>query len=211
MDRSTTTTMPETRTRLAILGGATTTSGLLGVVVGVVTLAYPAAVSPDLWSYPFPTGVAWVSSIVLALTHALTAVGFVGVVLASPHRDSRPATIGLWAAIVGFVGLAACELASGAVGGQSATSSTAQNVGTAFGIASLLTALGSVVAGIAIVRAHLWTGLGRWIVLVSGVLMIAVVTPAIIVGDLWPRILALILWSITFVPMGRAISTSEPR
>lgn len=51
--------------RLAGLGRAATVSGLLGVAVGVVTLAYPAAVPSDQWSYPFPTGVQWGSSIVV--------------------------------------------------------------------------------------------------------------------------------------------------
>lgn len=195
--------------RLAGLGRAATVSGLLGVAVCVVTLAYPAAVPSDQWSYPFPTGVQWGSSIVLALAHALTAAGFVGVVLANPHRRSRTAAIALWVAVVGFAVLALCELASGAIGDQTVTSTSAENVSTAFGGASMATALGSVVAGVVIVRAHVWAGLGRWMVLASGTVMIIVVTPALIMGDLWPRTLALMLWSITFVPLGLTISSSE--
>jgi len=44
-------------------------------------------------------------------------------------------------------------------------------------------------------------------VLASGTVMIIVVTPALIMGDLWPRTLALMLWSITFVPLGLTISS----
>ncbi|MGI8653488.1 MAG: hypothetical protein ACR2I7_11910, partial [Geodermatophilaceae bacterium] len=55
---------------------------------------------------------------------------------------------------------------------------------------------------------NVWHGLGRWMVLASGVVMILLVTPAIISGDLVLRMLALTLWSLTFIPLGRAISTS---
>ncbi len=151
----------------------------------------------------------WASSVFLAIAHSLTAAGFVGVVLAGPHRHRRPATIALWVAIVGFVGLSFCELASGAIAGQTTTSEAASTVGTAFGVASMATALGSIVAGVVIVRAHAWQGLARWVVLASGILMIVVVTPALIIGDLWPRTIALILWSTTFVPLGQAISRSD--
>ena len=110
---------------------------------------------------------------------------------------------------MGFAVLALCELASGAIGDHTVTSTSAENVSTAFGGASMATALGSVVAGVVIVRAHVWAGLGRWMVLASGTVMIIVVTPALIMGDLWPRTLALMLWSITFVPLGLTISSSE--
>ena len=46
-------------TRLGALGRAATVSGLLGVAAGVFTLAYPAAVPSDQWSYPFSTGAQW--------------------------------------------------------------------------------------------------------------------------------------------------------
>jgi len=194
--------------RLVVLGRAATVSGLLGVAAGVFTLAYPAAVSSDQWSYPFSTGAQWATSVVLALAHALTAAGFIGIVLADPHRRSRTGATGLWLAFAGFVALTFCELASGGIGDQSVNSTVAENVSAAFGIGSMATALGSVVAGIVIVRARVWSGLGRWMVLASGGLMIIVVTPALIIGDLWPRTLALMLWSLTFVPLGLTISSS---
>ncbi len=195
--------------RLGALGRAATASGLLGIAAGAVTLAYPAGVPSDQWSYPFPTGVQWASSVVLALAHALTAAGFIGIVLADPHRRSRTAAIGLWVAVAGFVLLTLCELASGAIGDQAVTSTAAENVSAAFGIGSMATALGSVVAGVIVIRAHVWTGLSRWMVLASGTLMIILVTPALIIGDLWPRTLALMLWSLTFVPLGLTISSSK--
>src|ERR1700710_487635 len=84
------------------LGAACVASGVLGVVVGVVTLAYPDAVPDDRWSYPFPYAVGLAFGVLLAVTHALTLAGFVGVRLADPHRGSRAASIGLSVAISGY-------------------------------------------------------------------------------------------------------------
>ncbi|MET0931496.1 MAG: hypothetical protein ABWX74_18390, partial [Aeromicrobium sp.] len=153
-------------------------------------------------------GVFWAVSIVLVLTHLLTAVGFLGVLAADPHRGQRAARITLWIAVVGFVLLGVAELLSATIGREDVESSAAGSVGTVFGIASLMTALGGVVAGVVIVRTHAWTGLGAWMVLASGVTMLVLVTPANISGDTVPRTLALVVWSLTFIPLGRTIARS---
>lgn len=150
----------------------------------------------------------WVISVALAVTQALTLAGFLGVLAADPHRGNRAALMGLWVAVMGYAALSICELISGAIGAEANSSSAAGPSGGAFGVASLQTAVGSVVAGVVIVRRNVWHGLGRWMVLASGVVMILLVTPAIISGDVVFRILALTLWSLTFIPLGRAISTS---
>ncbi len=69
-----------------------------------------------------------------------------------------------------------------------------------------MTALGAIWAGVVIVREKVWTGLGAWMVLASGAVIILLVTPANISGDLVVRTLALILWSLTFIPLGRTIA-----
>jgi hypothetical protein len=188
------------------LGWACLVSGVLGVLIGAITLGYPEAVPEEQWSYPFTTTAQWVISVPLALAHLLTAAGFVGVLRARAHAVSRVAAVSLVIAATAFAGLGACELASGAIGSESTSSSAATAVSTAFGIASMLTALGSIVAGIVIVRAAAWSGWDRWWLLISGVLMLFVVTPAILSEDLWLRTLALMLWSAVFIPLGKAIS-----
>lgn len=195
--------------RVRRLGLACTVSGVLGVLAGGLNLAYPPAVPEDQWSYPFPASVQWALSIILAVTHALTLAGFLGLLVADPHRRNRAAVIGIWIAAVGYAGLTICEVLSGAIGAESNSSSLAVNVGSAFGVASLLTAFGSVIAGVVIVRTRAWHGLGRWMVLSSGVIMVVLVTPANISGDLVFRTVALTLWSLTFIPLGRAIMSSS--
>ncbi len=196
-------------TRLPAYGAACVASGVLGLVAGAVTLLYDPAVSSDQWSYPFSTSAQWVISVGLAITHVLSALGFAGVLLARPHGDSRAATITLRVAVVGFLLLAVAEVLSGAIGGEGISSSAAGWVGALFGISSLLTAVGGLVAGTVIVRAARWHGLGAWMVLASGIVMIVLVTPANVAGDLVPRTVALILWSLTFIPLGRALARNE--
>jgi hypothetical protein len=195
-----------TSSRLSTYGAAAVASGVLGIVVGLVTIAWPHDVSVDQWSYPFPVGMQWVVSLVLVMAHLLSGAGFVGVLAANPYRSRRAARVALQVVVAGFVLLALAEFLSGAIGGSDVDSTAAIWVGTLFGIASLMTALGSIWAGVVIVREKVWTGLGAWMVLASGGVIILLVTPANISGDLVVRTLALILWSLTFIPLGRTIA-----
>jgi hypothetical protein len=194
--------------RLQRLGLACAASGVLGIIIGLLTLAYPAAVPSGQWSYPFPVDVQWVVSVVLAATHGLTLAGFVGVLAATARRRGRAADVGLWVAIVGFAGLVICELLSGAIGGDATSASVADSVSSAFGIASVLTAVGSLVAGIIIWRRGVWQRVGGWALIASGVVMLVLVTPASITGNEVFTSVALSLWSATFIPLGRAVSSS---
>jgi hypothetical protein len=195
-----------TSTRLRTYGAACAASGVLGLLIGLVTIAWPHDVPVDQWSYPFPLGVQWTVSLVLVATHLLTAAGFVGVLVADPHRSRRAATVTLQVAVAGFVLLAVAEFLSGAIGGSDVDSAAATWVSTLFGIASLMTALGGIWGGIVIVRERVWTGSGAWLVLASGVAMILLVTPGNIAGGLVVRTIALSIWSLVFIPLGRVIA-----
>lgn len=201
-------TAPATRS-LRTLGLACAASGIAGVVIGIVTLAYPAAVASDRWSYPFDATAQWIVSIVLAVTHLLTLAGFVGVIAADPHGRSRVAALGLRAAVVGYAGLAVCEVLSGGVGTQSDDSSSAVAVSSGFAVTSLLAAAGSIVAGVVIVRRRGLRSVGWSMVLWSGIVMVVLVTPANITGNATFRIVALMLWSLTFVPLGQALGRTR--
>jgi hypothetical protein len=195
--------------RLRIYGAACAASGVMGVIAGLVTLLYDPAVPSDQWSYPFSTTTQWLVSIGLAITHALTALGFLGVLRARPYGEHRAAAATLRIAVAGFVLLSIAEVLSGAIGARDLDSTSATWVGTVFGVASLMTAVGGLVAGAVIVRTRRWTGTSAWMVLASGVVMLVLVTPANVSGDQVFRTIALVLWSLTFVPLGRMLFTSR--
>jgi hypothetical protein len=189
-------------------GLAFVASGLIGVAICIVTLSYPAAVPKDSWSYPFDATAQWAVSSVLSITHLLAIAGFVGVLIAAPYGRSHAARIGIWAAIIGSAGLAVCELLSGAVGTRNNNTSFAGAVNGAFGVASLLTAAGSIVAGVVIAR-HLGVR-SRWSMLLwSGIVLVVLVTPASIGGNLVFAMVALTLWSLLYVPLGQAVIRSS--
>jgi hypothetical protein len=47
--------------------------------------------------------------------------------------------------------------------------------------------------------------------LASGLIMLVLVTPANISSDLGLRVAAVMLWSLTFIPLGRTIAVSAPK
>lgn len=187
-------------------------SGIAGVVIGGITIfavSHPAAVPSDQWSYPFDVSTQWALGVALAVTHLLTLAGFVGVLAAGPQGRSRAATAGLWAAVVGYAVLAVAEVLSGGIGSVTNDSPSADAVSNVFAVASLLVSVGSIVAGVVIVRRCGWRDVGWSMVLWSGVALVVLVTPANIVGDPVLRMVALMVWSLTFLPLGRALVRAQ--
>jgi hypothetical protein len=185
-----------------VLGDVCCASGVLGVLAGVVTLTYPAVVPDDRWSYPFGFTAGLTMAIGLAVTHLMTGLGVRGLQLLREGRGSRAEVAGLAVALAGFVLLAICEIAGGVIGNAGVDDARAMVVDTAFGVASLLTAAGSGVAAAGVRRGG--SAAARWL-LASAVVMVLLVTPANISGNEVLRMVALILWSLCFVPLGAAV------
>ena len=199
-----------TARRLVVCGYAAVASAVIALAVGLTDLLADDSVPKSQWSYPLTPTVLWYVSVALALVHVLQALGFVGIAIAQPYGASRAAHVTTWVAVGGFVLFAVAELLSGAIGGQDNDSGAAGVVGGVFGVATLLTAIGGVVAGIAILRRRQWTGPGAWSVLLTAVAILLLVTPANISGAQVPRTVALLVWSLLFVPLGLAVARSRP-
>ena len=78
-----------------------------------------------------------------------------------------------------------------------------------YGVTSLLVAIGSIVAGVVIVRRLGLRSIGWSMVLWSGILILVLVTPASISGNLVAEMVALTLWSLTLVPLGQALIRAQ--
>jgi uncharacterized membrane protein len=192
--------------RTRVLGRLMVASGVVSVAVGALTIGYPPGVSAEVRGYPFPYALSLVVGVVLAGAHLLTGAGFWGVALARPHGRSRPATVGLGIAVVGFVVLTVAELLSSWRADESVDSAFSNVLDNVFGAGSVLTAIGAILAGVVIARRRTWSGLARWSCLASGLVMILLVIPALIAGGLVLSMAALMLWSLTFVPLGLAVA-----
>lgn len=182
-------------------------AGVLSVPIGLFTWAYPPAVDPTVWGYPFDRPVLVAVSIGLVLVHLLKAHGFVGL---SRLEGAGPVTRwSMLAAALGFVVVAACEGISAALAGVPIDSPAAVNLNNGYGVGSMLLAVPSMVGGAVIVRRRLLEGFGRWSVLLSGAFMIFVVTPALFMGRGPAAYLALTGWSLFYVWIGRVLGRTE--
>jgi hypothetical protein len=191
------------RLSLQTAGDLCVASGVLGVVAGVLTLVYPKEVDKDVWSYPFGFKVGVAMGVVLAIVHLMTLAGVRGLQLTRRGRGGAAERLGLAVVLAGFLMLTVCEVIGGLIGRSDIEDTGVLVVGSAFGVASLLVAGGSIAAAV-VMRRGRRSEAARWL-LASAIVMIVVVTPANVSGDLVLRMVALMLWSSCFVPLGLAV------
>lgn len=177
-----TTTATSTRARVSptlVAGGALT--AVSGFAVQAVVLP-TTEVSEDLFSYPWTPEMLVPVSLVYAVFHGLVAIGLAQV--------ARPMTGvargGLWAAVVGTVLLFAGELASLTVRDRLADDALVAVVtGPLFGGGTVVSAIGLLVAGIALCRRRrspfgiAVVVAGTWTLLLLALIMTPVMAAAI--------------------------------
>jgi hypothetical protein len=186
------------------LGGALTAlSGLL-----VETVVTPASDIPDdRWSYPW-SGAAFVAvCVVYAAFHALVYYGVLGFARGGAAGTGRAARIGTATALAGTAVLFVSEFLSIPVADQRVDDTGAALVGACFGLGTLLSAVGFVVAGVATVRAAHWDGWRRYTPLATGVWLTALVflamTPLLPVG--------VAVYGLLLTALGVAVATGPVR
>ncbi len=181
-------------------------SGVLGSALALGTLAFLGSSVPDgVWNYPLPGAVHVVFAILLIVVHLLSAHGFWG--LSRVEGATRVVRVAALVGAASQVLLSACEAASGTLVGVATTSGAATAVGSAFGVVSLVYAVATLIGGVAIARRGLLPG-ANWSVATSGAILLLLVTPANIAGTTVLRMVALTLWSLVFVWMGRGLATA---
>jgi hypothetical protein len=172
------------------------TGGILGAAIALLEMLIPAAVGPELWSYPHTATGFVLKEIPVVISHILTAVGILA--LTELVRSSRAGLIGIRIAAAALWLFAVCEVAAAAIATVRADSVPAAVVGTAFAVTSLVYAIGAVAGGVALVRLGAGQPWARWSLLVSGGFVVAVVDPATLAGNPTIRYLALASWGLMF-------------
>ena len=169
------------------------TAGMLGIAgaalsalsaAGVAFVVQPASdVSKDMWSYPWSADALIPVSIVYALFHVLVAVGLVGL-----RNTGSAGRVGPLVAVAGTVVLTVAELLSLPIADQRMDDTGPGLVGATFGLGTVVSAIGLVIAGVVTVRGRRWDGWRRYAALATGVwtaVMIALInTPALPVAVL---------------------------
>lgn len=181
-------------------------SGVLGSAVAVGTLAFlGSSVPEDVWNHPVPGSVHVAFATLLVVVHLLSAHGFWG--LSRVDGATRVVRVAALVGAASQVLLSACEAASGTLVGVAMTSGAATAVGSAFGVVSMVYAVATLIGGVALARRRLLPG-ANWSVAASGAILLFLVTPANITGATVLRMVALTLWSLVFVWMGRGLATA---
>lgn len=182
-------------------------SGVLAVPIALGTLAFLGSSVPEgVWNHPVPGTIHVAFAGMLVVIHLLSAYGLWG--LSRVNGATRVVRRAVLVAALSQVLLSACEAASGTLVGVQTTSEAATNVGTAFGVASVVYGVATLVGGIALARRQLLPG-ANWSVAASGAILLFLVTPANIAGGVVLRMVALTLWSLVFVWMGRGLASAS--
>ena len=204
-------TSPATTTTWVRPAGAVClASGILGAVSGVFLAVYPAQVSEDMFSYPLTAGGFTVIQVWFFVQHVGLIAGIAALAHAQTMTPGRSARWGTWLAISGMGLLAVTELI--AIG---ARNSTYPGDGTGlldvlYGVSSVATGLGLILAGIAVRRRGRWTGWRGLVVLVAGVFVFVPMVPALMGPFVFARI-AITVWMLLFAALGYALWKGDER
>jgi hypothetical protein len=149
------------------LAGAGLAGGIATVLSGVVVEAIvkPASdVSGNMWSYPWSSDALTPVSVVFAGMHLLVLLGMISFAR-SLNRGRAGATVALAGTFLLFL----AEFASIPFADQRTDETGPQVVGGMFGLGVALTAIGLLVAGVAVLRSRAWQGWRRYVPIGAGV------------------------------------------
>jgi uncharacterized membrane protein len=187
--------------------------GALGAAVCAVVVAgvvVPSSTVPDdRWSYPWSAAALVPVSLLYAGLHALVLLGLLGLTRGGAGR------VGAWIAVAGTAVLTLAELASIPIADQPMSATGAGLVGATFGLGTLLSAVGFLVAGVAAVRAGSAHGWRRYLLLVTGIwtaVMIGLVsTPLLPVAvGVYGLLLTAVFLTLPAPPGTQDLSAEQP-
>jgi hypothetical protein len=150
----------------AIAGGAAT------VVSAVLAqfVVQPSTTVPDtMWSYPWPSDTFVLVCVVYAAFHALVLLGVLGFARSGVAGQTRTARAGGALAVAGTAALFVAELASIPFRAEPLSATGPSVVGAVFGLGTLLTGAGFLMAGVTTLKAGVWQGWRRYVPLATGV------------------------------------------
>jgi hypothetical protein len=158
--------------------------GALGLLVaginldgGILAAAYRgiSTVPDDRLNSPFSGALATATSLTWGLTQALFLVTLLAFARSAAVGASRPGRIGAWLALVGGIVFVAAHAVSLIFRDARVDDPAGVGAITLFAIATVLTAVGFIAAGVAVARAGRWTSWRRYTVLAVGIWMLCIV------------------------------------
>lgn len=200
---------PDARSRL--IGGIGVVSGLVGASVGLVKVLYPASVQEDRYSYPFDAFGFTVENLVLSVQHLGPALLAWGLWHCGAAGRSTLARVGATATVASWIGFAAVKVFAVTARNEPLRSSLAETVDGLSGLAGTSIGLSTILLGIAVSRAGIWTTWVRYLPLTLGLFVFVAVIPSIFSGSFILARLAIIAWMMLWAVLGWALARSNER
>lgn len=160
------------------------------------------------WSYPWSSRASVAISVLWGCAQVLLVVGLLALRRSEAAGTGRGARWGLPLALVGTAMIVAGHAGSTLVADQTIEDTAPQVLGAlTFGLGTVLSAVGLLAAGVAVLGAAVWQGWRRWTVLVAGV-----ATLALIPLQLTPALPSAVgAYALTFVGIGAALARESRR
>jgi hypothetical protein len=193
-----------TTSRQRTLAAIGTVASLLGAGAAGLLIGWEPQVPTDQFSYPFkPAGFAVIQTLFF-VQHFPLAVLLALLWTSGVAGRSSLARIGVVGSVVAMLGLAVTELIAIPSAEETYPSSGTLHLDVLYGATSIGIGLFAVLAGIAILRAEVWTGWERWLPVALGVYVFVVMTPGIMLGFEAAR-LVIGGWMLLFAALGWAL------
>jgi hypothetical protein len=193
------------RTSLRLAGGACLVGAAMMTILAVVTQVVQAStdVPTDQWSYPWASGTSITFYLFAAGSQLLLVIGVLALRRSNVTGTTRAARLGLWVALAGTALIGVGHLASIPIRDQLVDDGWPRIVEGVFGLGTVLSAIGFLLAGRATIRANVWRDWRRFTPLAVGswsaVLIGLQVTPAL------PTAVA--VYGLCFFALGFALAT----
>jgi hypothetical protein len=164
-------------------------------------------VPDDQLSFPWFGATAIATSTMWGFAWLLVTIGLIGFARSAPYGGGRAARAGAWVAVVGMALNVPAHGLSIALRDAKLDEPQVIVVLSLFGVGTLLTAIGMMLAGVGTIRAGMWSGWRRWVPLAVGLTAFALL--ALQVTPLLQE--AVGLYSIALAALGVAVLVEGPR
>jgi hypothetical protein len=194
-----------TRTASSACGAGAIILAVGGVATQIVQTS--TTVSDQVWSYPWSSATSIPITLLWAFGQALLVVGVLGLRRSGAAGPSRAARVGLAMAVVGTSLVIVGHIASIPVRDDSIHATGPEIAGSIYGLATVVSAVGFLLAGRATIRAGVWGDWQRFTPLATGLACLA------LLGLQFTKVLptAVTIYALCFLAISFALRGSSGR
>ena len=176
-------------------------AAVLGIASGLFLIFYPAAVDDGRYSYPFTATGFTIIQFVFCVQHLGLAVLLVALWTSGAAGRGGLGRIGVGGSVIAMLGLAAVEVAATSARDSLYPSPATDTLDIWYGVTSVGIGVFLIVAGIAVLRAKVWSGWQRYLPLALGIYVFFPLTPGILGPFVMGR-LVITVWMLLFAVLG---------